>query len=86
MMRFNLGAINDAENRIKRDFLDFSKIWQNVKEDWLDDRCRQFEQEHLASIGPCLNRFVGQMSEFTDAVRKADRALQDDQASETELY
>ena len=85
-MRFNLGQTTDAENRIKRDFLEFSRLWQEVKQDWSDDRSRQFERDHLTSLGPCLSRFAAQLSEFTDAVRKADRTLRDDAASDSELY
>ena len=84
-MRFNLGPLTDAENRLRRDFVDFSRLWASVKEDWRDDRCRRFEQDHLSSLGPSLNRFMAALHEFTDTVRKADRALSDDRASETEL-
>ncbi len=84
-MPFNLGPLTDAENRFRRDFVDFSRLWASVREDWRDDRCRRFEQEHLSSLGPSLNRFMAALHEFTDAVRKADRILADDQAAETEL-
>ncbi len=85
-MRFNLGQTIDAENRIKRDFLDFSRLWQDVKQDWNDDRSRQFERDNLSTLGPCLSRFTAQLAEFSDAVRKAEHALRDDQASDSELY
>ena len=84
-MRFNLGPLTDAENRIRRDFVDFSRLWASVKEDWRDARCRRFEQEHLSSLGPSLNRLMAALHEFTDTVRKADRVLADDRASESEL-
>ena len=84
-MPFNLGPLTDAENRFRRDFIDFSRLWASVREDWRDDRCRRFEQEHLSSLGPSLNRFMAALHEFTDAVRKADRILADDQAAESEL-
>ncbi len=84
-MPFNLGPLTDAENRFRRDFVDFSRLWASVREDWRDDRCRRFEQEHLSSLGPSLNRFMAALHEFTDAVRKVDRILADDQAAETEL-
>ncbi|NND96252.1 MAG: hypothetical protein HKN47_02855 [Pirellulaceae bacterium] len=77
-MAYNLGPLTDAENRFRRDFVDFARLWADVKEDWLDDRCERFEKEHLASLGPSLNRFTAALHEFTAAVRKADRALLDD--------
>lgn len=84
-MAFNLGPLTDAENRFRRDFVDFSRLWTGVKEDWRDDRCRRFEEEHLSSLGPSLNRFMAAMHEFSDLVRKADRALADERPSEGEL-
>ncbi len=84
-MAFNLGPLADAENRFQRDFVDFSRLWASVKDDWRDDRCRRFEQEHLSTLGPSLNRFMASLHEFTDLVRKADRTLQDDRQAETEL-
>ena len=84
-MPFNLGPLTDAENRFRRDFIDFSRLWTSVREDWRDDRCRRFEQEHLASLGPSLNRFMAALHEFTDTVRQADRILADDQHGEGEL-
>jgi hypothetical protein len=84
-MPFNLGPLTDAENRFRRDFVDFARLWADVKEGWRDDRCRRFEQEHLSSLGPSLNRFTAALHEFTDLVRKADRALADDRHGETEL-
>ena len=85
-MRFNLGAISDAENRFRRDFVEFSRLWQSAKDDWKDERCRRFEQEHLSTLGPSLNRLVASVNQLTELVRKADRALADDRESETELY
>ena len=77
-MPFNLGPLTDSENRFRRDFIEFARLWGDVKEDWRDDRCRRFEQEHLSDLGPSLNRFTAALSEFTDSVRKADRALADE--------
>ena len=37
-MSFNLGSLSDSENRIRRDFIEFSKLWLAVREDWLDER------------------------------------------------
>jgi hypothetical protein len=77
-MSHSIGRIADGEARLQRDFSEFSRLWARVREDWLDDRCRQFERDHLSTIGPSLNRFVASLSEFTDAVRKADAALRDE--------
>ena len=84
-MSFNLGRVTDCEGRIQRDFVEFARLWSAVREDWLDDRCRRFERDHLSSLGPSLNRFSGQLHEFCDAVRKADLDLRDDQSASGEL-
>ena len=84
-MAFHLGRITDCEGRIQRDFVEFARLWSQVKEDWLDDRCRQFEQEHLSSLGPSLSRFTAALHEFCDAARTADNELRDDQRASDEL-
>lgn len=84
-MAFNLGRVTDCEGRLQRDFIEFARLWTDVRENWLDDRCRRFEQEHLASLGPSLNRFTAALREFSDSVRKADLALRDDQNAADEL-
>ena len=84
-MAFNIGRVTDAENRMRRDFIDFSRLWLAVKEDWLDERRDRFEHEHLSTLGPSLNRFTAALHEFSDAVRKADHALRDDQRHSDEL-
>lgn len=84
-MAFQFGTLTDAENRFKRDFIEFAKLWADVKEDWRDDRCRKFEQEHLASLGPSLNRFTAGLNEFTNKVRKADRVLSDESEPSNQL-
>ncbi len=80
-MSFNLGRVIDCEGRLQRDFIEFARLWSDVKEDWLDDRCRRFEQEHLSTIGPSLSRFAAALHEFTEVVRKAEVALKDDRQS-----
>ena len=77
-MAFNLGRVIDCEGRLQRDFIEFARLWSDVKEDWLDDRCRRFEKEHLSTIGPSLSRFAAALHEFTEVVRKAEVALKDD--------
>lgn len=84
-MAFNLGRVTDCEGRLQRDFIEFARLWSDVKEDWLDERCRRFEQEHLSTIGPSLSRFAAALHEFSDAVRKADVALKDDRQPSDEL-
>jgi hypothetical protein len=79
-MTFRLAPLNDCQDRLKRDYIDFARAWAAAKEDWLDDRCRQFEQEHLTTLGSSLNRFTASLNEFGDAVRKAESALKDDQS------
>ena len=82
---FNLGRLTDCEGRLQRDFVDFARLWTAVREDWLDDRCRQFEEQHLTSLGPSLNRFTAALHEFTDVIRKADRELKDSRQASDEL-
>tara|TARA_R110002073_G_scaffold11940_6_gene53745 strand:- start:4963 stop:5220 length:258 start_codon:yes stop_codon:yes gene_type:complete len=84
-MAIKLGPVQDAENRIKRDFTEFSRLWSKVREDWLDDRCRQFEQQHLTTIGPSLSRVSAAMQEFCDVIRRADKALEDDSVGSDRL-
>ena len=78
-MTFRLAPLYDCQDRLKRDYIEFARAWSNAKQVWLDDRCRQFEQEHLNTLGPSLNRLRAALSEFSDAVRKAETALKDDQ-------
>lgn len=78
-MAFHLGRITDFEGRLQRDYVEFARLWAAVREDWLDDQCRKFEQKHLRSLGPSLNRFTASMHEFSESVRKAEAALRDDQ-------
>ena len=77
-MALHMGRVVDCEGRIQRDFIEFARLWSKVREDWLDDRCRRFEQEHLSSLGPSLSRFMGTLHEFCDSVKEADIELKDD--------
>ena len=77
-MSFHLGRLTDFEGRLQRDYVEFARLWAAVKEDWLDDQCRKFEQKNLRSLGPSLNRFTGSMHEFCESVRKAESDLRDD--------
>lgn len=82
----NIGPLVDAQNRFKRDFIDFARLWQDAKENWRDDRARRFEQEHLVSLGPCLNRFTAAVNEFADILRKAQTAVKDEGDASDQLY
>ncbi|TWT98417.1 hypothetical protein [Stieleria varia] len=82
----NISPLIDAQNRFKRDFLDFARIWQDAKDNWRDDRCRRFEQEHLGALGPSLNRFTAAVNEFADILRKAQTAVRDDAQGSDQLY
>ena len=84
-MSFNLGRVIDCEGRLQRDFTEFARLWSDVKQDWLDERRQRFEQQHLSTLGPSLNRFAAALHEFNDVVRKADLALKDDQRPADEL-
>lgn len=77
-MSFPMGRITDCQGRLQRDYSEFARLWSRVREDWLDDRCRQFEKDHLSTLGPSLSRFAAALHEFSDAVRKADVDLRDE--------
>ncbi len=82
-MPMNLGPLADAENRFRHGYTEFARSWIVVRENWLDDRCRRFQEERLSSIGPCLARFTAALHEFENIARKADRELADpDQVSD----
>jgi hypothetical protein len=83
---FNLAPLTDAQGRFRREFTDLARLWQETKQEWRDDKARQFEQEHLASLGPCLTRFDSQLSEFIEALRKAEAAAADTDRHSGELY
>ena len=83
---FNISPLIDAQNRFRRDFIDFSRIWQDAKDNWKDDRARRFEQEHLSSLGPSLSRFTAALNEFTEVVRKAQTTLNDQDRASDQLY
>ena len=78
-MAFNLGPLYDAESRFERDFVDFSKLWASVRENWLDHKRDEFQREHLSTLGPSLNRFCTALQEFCDKARKADHLLADEE-------
>lgn len=84
-MSFPLAPLTDCQARLLRDYGDFVRSWGVVKEAWRDDRCRQFEQHHLSTLGPALHRFSAALVEFADTVRKADAALHDDRSAIEEL-
>jgi len=83
---FNLAPLNDAQARFRRDFTELARLWQETKQDWRDDKARQFEQEHLAAIGPSLTRFDSQLSELIETLRKAQAAVSDTERETRELY
>lgn len=80
-MAFRLGRVTDCQDRLKRDYTEFARAWAMVKEVWLDDRCQRFERDHLSTLGPSLSRFSAALTEFSDAVRQAQRELKDDRGS-----
>ncbi len=83
---FNLAPLTDAQGRFRREFTDMARLWRETKQDWRDEKARQFEQQSLASLGPCLTRFDSQLSEFIEALRKAQAAAGDTEGHDRELY
>ena len=82
----NLAPLTDAQNRFRREFTDFARLWQETKEDWRDDRAREFEREFLTPLGPSLTRFASTLAEFTETLRKSQAAVNDTEQSKRELY
>ncbi|MEM6469551.1 MAG: hypothetical protein AAF802_08255 [Planctomycetota bacterium] len=82
----NLAPLTDAQNRFRRDFTEFARLWQEVKADWRDEPARQFEKEYLQPIGPRLTRLSSCLAEFTELLRKSQQALQDTDTSYREVY
>ena len=46
----------------------------------------QFEQQHLASLGPSLSRLSQALAEFTETLRKSQAAVSETSVSSGELY
>lgn len=82
----NIAPLTDAQNRFRREFSDFARLWQETKEDWRDDRARQFELEFLSPLGPSLTRFASTLAEFTETLRKSQIAIADTDQISRELY
>lgn len=83
---FNVAPLVDAQGRFRREFTELARLWQDTKQDWRDDKSRQFEQEHLAPLGPSLTRFDSQLSEFVESLRKAQSAVDDTGRHSRDVY
>ncbi len=73
-----LTPIRDADDRLRHEFVELARLWQSVRTDWADARAAEFERQHLAELGPSLNRLAAALAEYTRVVRSADRMLRDD--------
>ena len=82
----NLAPLTDAQNRFRREFNDFARLWQETKQDWRDDRAAEFEREFLSPLGPSLSRFASALAEFTETLRKSQAAIKDTDQHSGELY
>lgn len=82
----NIAPLIDAQARFRREFNDFSRLWQDTQQDWRDDRRRQFERDHLASLGPSLSRFTSMLAEFTETLHAAQTAVNDTDGESGQLY
>jgi hypothetical protein len=76
-MRQPMGQLIDCENRGRRYWSDFTKLWARVKEGWRDQRCQQFEREHLAELPAALNRLAAASQEMQETLRRTERDLAD---------
>ncbi len=82
----NTAPVIDAQNRFRQDFSDFARLWQETKQDWRDEKARQFEQEFLSPLAPSLTRFSVALAEFTKILRQSQTAIADTDAQKRELY
>lgn len=78
MSRREIGRINDCEGRLRRDWQDFVKTYQEVKEQWRDGRRDRFEQQHLAELPRKLSRLTTALGELRDTLERAERELAED--------
>ena len=83
---FNLAPLVDAQGRFRREFTELARLWQETKQEWRDEKARQFEQDHLAPLTPSLTRFDSQLSEFIETLRKAQSAVSDTGQASRDLY
>lgn len=74
--------LHDGGGRLQKSFSDFSKVWCNAGDAWRDDRHRQFEQQHLSTIGPSLQRFSSTLSQLSESVSRAQKELRDEDVIE----
>ncbi|MGB1924927.1 MAG: hypothetical protein ACPHL6_00265 [Rubripirellula sp.] len=70
--------MDDGNARLHRAFVDFSKIWRASGDFWRDDRRRQFEEKHLSSVAPILQRLSSTLSELSDSIGEAEKELNDE--------
>ena len=68
----------EQNGRLRRVFSDFSKLWQATGEFWRDEQRSRYEKQHLAMIGPSLQRLSSMLTQLTDSVSDAEKELSDE--------
>lgn len=74
-----LAALNDVENRLRRDWQDFIVHWQATAEVWKDRRRQQFEEEYLNDLPAMLTRTTAELTQFRESLQQAMRTLADNE-------
>jgi len=77
MKPFAIGMIQESESRLRREFQDFAVQWRQTRQQWQDEPARRFEQESLSELMPTLQRVSAATTELAEAIRRADRVVED---------
>ena len=76
-----LAGLHDAENRLRRDWLAFTEVWQRTGDVWRDQRRQQFETRHLAQLPGVMSRTAAEIAHFRETLHRALQAISDDEAT-----
>ncbi|MDC0278754.1 hypothetical protein OAL43_00965 [bacterium] len=77
-MSFSKAVLQNGESRLQREFSDFAVLWREVRDHWKDERRNQFENRHLKTLGPSLERFSTSLRDLSESIAQATNDLRDD--------
>lgn len=72
-----IASIQDAENRLRQHWQDFSQHWQETAPTWKDRRRQQFEQQYLRELPQLLARTHHEITRFRETLQHVSRLLAD---------
>lgn len=75
-------AFHDAENRLRRDWLGFTEVWQRTADVWKDQRRQQFEERFLAGLPGVMSRTTAEIIHFRETLHRAMQAISDDEPTQ----